>query len=109
MSVVSGLANSHHARCLILFFAILFLVIIFSDLPAEEKSPTKASGESAADAVLSECLQHIVSTFSTRQPNLVADTRLFVSELLRISLLWTEAWMQALSHWQAHVTRLATL
>ena len=71
----------------------------------DNRATKSTSVDTTAGGAPSECLQRIVSMLSQRRPELVLHTKQFVSELLRISILWTEAWMQTLTHWQAPVSR----
>ena len=56
-------------------------------------------------AEIEHCYSMLLETVTNCDSQLVADVNIFVSELRRVSVLWDELWLSALTHYSGEVNR----
>lgn len=64
----------------------------------EEDDEEEENSQSVDSSIMQNCYTSLLETLGQHNPNLIAQTKLFVHELRRITVLWDELWIGTLQH-----------
>lgn len=65
---------------------------------AEDDDDEEESSQSTDSCIMQNCYTSLLDTLGQHNPNLIAQTKLMVHELRRITVLWDELWIGTLQH-----------
>ncbi|KAI2799164.1 Serine/threonine-protein kinase smg1 [Blomia tropicalis] len=64
----------------------------------EEEDDEEFNNSSLDSSIIQNCYTSLLDSLSVQNPNLITETKLFVHELRRITVLWDELWIGTLQH-----------
>lgn len=65
----------------------------------EDEEEEEMNSQSVVDScIMQNCYTSLLDTLALQNPNLISQTKLFVHELRRITVLWDELWIGTLQH-----------
>ncbi|XP_050541278.1 serine/threonine-protein kinase SMG1 [Daktulosphaira vitifoliae] len=79
--------------------------VVREEIDSNEEDDDLKIGQDEQAIVLEDCFHSMVSTLSKQAGEMIAEVRVLVSELRRITLLWDELWLGTLTQRQADISR----
>lgn len=64
----------------------------------EDEEEEEMNSQSVDSCIMQNCYTSLLDTLALQNPNLISETKLFVHELRRITVLWDELWIGTLQH-----------